>query len=564
MKQNALNLRLRPVISGVLGAIIFGLTLTGCNKENTPEAELPLDVTLTDNGFLAENGEKLGVRSFAAGDEAGLFLLRDGQAVAENVLLTYDGQAWTSEAPVKVNGSETCFIYTPYRQNASAVVDYTAANASDFFRPLFGSGKYILDQTDYDAVRRSDISFAEAATVKTDASLKVNAALDHMLSIAMWELTDGTNYRTSDGFSYNTPSNYTNVKATLDGQVVKPCGVSSYKAFYYLSTGDGAKITVSYTDAGQNKSFDVHLSGERGKASLVKAGKGAADGGKRGLAIGDLVYSDGSILPVEEAAKLEDGKAPAGVIGIIFQTDKSRISDAEKALLGNVHALVISTKMPKYNDSYDVKWFDDYPTGSDNDNRNENQEDPKYPGMTLPFIVDRDSYANSFKINDADINGYQNNVVIRTRRADDIDKWYPAFSASAKFAATAPLPPFQNSGWYLPSAGQLMDLFRTLGGADITLENASDFQGGGDFLVSIDHCGTMAANFDAAMAKVQDADKDLHSPTSNALWSSSFSWGYFTDGSISYMARQVLTYGSFSVIGYSTFGLALTRAAFSF
>ena len=229
-----------------------------------------------------------------------------------------------------------------------------------------------------------------------------------------------------------------------------------------------------------------------------------------------------------------------------------------------MHALVISTKMPKYNDSYDVKWFDDYPTGSDNGNRNENQEDPKYPGMTLPFIVDRDSYANSFKINDADINGYQNNVVIRTRRADDIDKWYPAFSASAKFAATAPLPPFQNSGWYLPSAGQLMDLFRTLGGANITLENASDFQGGGDFLVSIDHCGTMAANFDAAMAKVQDADKDLHSPTSNALWSSSFSWGYFTDGSISYMARQVLTYGSFSVIGYSTFGLALTRAAFSF
>lgn len=160
MKNNALNPRLRPVVSGVLGVIIFGLTLTGCNKENTPEAELPLDVTLTDNGFLAENGEKLGVRSFAVGDKAGLFLLRDGQAVAENVLLTYDGQAWTSEGPVKVNGSETCFIYTPYRQNASAVVDYTAANASDFFRPLFGSGKYILDQTDHEAVRRSDISFA--------------------------------------------------------------------------------------------------------------------------------------------------------------------------------------------------------------------------------------------------------------------------------------------------------------------------------------------------------------------------------------------------------------------
>ena len=179
--------------------------------------------------------------------------------------------------------------------------------------------------------------------------------------------------------------------------------------------------------------------------------------------------------------------------------------------------------------------------------------------------MDKDSYVYSFKLNDADINGYQNNVVIRTRRAEDIKKgWYPAFAATADFANTTALPSFPNSGWYLPSVGQLMDVFRNLGKADITVENAIDFQGGGDFEVSIDHCGTMVANLDALLSKLPESDRDLHAPTNNALWSSSFSWGYFTDGTISYTARQVLTYGSFSVINYSTFGLSDTRAVFCF
>ena len=308
MKITALNLRRCPVLPGMLAFILLGSVITGCDKkENNPETELPLATTLSDNGFLSGNGEKVGIRSFTAGDQAGVFLLRDGQAVAENVLLTFDGQAWTSEKTVKVNGEEICFVYSPYRQNASAVVDYSADNAADFFRPLLGSGKHVLDQSDYASVRRNDICFAEVYPVKTDTELKINAPLDHLLALAMWELTDGTRYTTAVGFSYNTPSSYTGIKATLDGQEIKPCGVSSYKAVYYVPNSDGSKITVSYTDAGESKSFEVALDGKSGTASLVKAGKGATDGGKRELSIGDIVYSDGSILPAETAAGLEDG-----------------------------------------------------------------------------------------------------------------------------------------------------------------------------------------------------------------------------------------------------------------
>lgn len=109
-----------------------------------------------------------------------------------------------------------------------------------------------------------------------------------------------------------------------------------------------------------------------------------------------------------------------------------------------------------------------------------------------------------------------------------------------------------------------MDVFRNIGKADITLENTIDFNGGGDFQIMSEHCDDMVANLDAILSKLPESDRDLHWSSSNALWSSSFSWSYFSDGSLSYAARQVLTYDGFSVISYSTFGLSDTRAVFSF
>ncbi|HBH20753.1 MAG TPA: hypothetical protein DDX33_01730, partial [Rikenellaceae bacterium] len=112
MKISALNLRRCPVLPGMLAFLLAGSILAGCDKKETdPETELPLETVLSDNGFLSADGEKVGARSFTAGDQAGVFLLRDGQAVAENIPLTYDGQSWTSEKTVKVNGEEICFVY---------------------------------------------------------------------------------------------------------------------------------------------------------------------------------------------------------------------------------------------------------------------------------------------------------------------------------------------------------------------------------------------------------------------------------------------------------------------
>ena len=70
-------------------------------------------------------------------------------------------------------------------------------------------------------------------------------------------------------------------------------------------------------------------------------------------------------------------------------------------------------------------------------------------------------------------------------------------------------------GMCLPSVGQLYDILRNLGKADMMI-----------FL-------------DSYVEKIPEAERDLFSESTGAVWSSSHSWTYFSNGGISYAARLV-------------------------
>ena len=95
-------------------------------------------------------------------------------------------------------------------------------------------------------------------------------------------------------------------------------------------------------------------------------------------------------------------------------------------------------------------------------------------------------------------------------------------------------------GKYLPSVGQLYDILRNLGKADMMI-----------FL-------------DSYVEKIPEAERDLFSESTGAVWSSSHSWTYFSNGGISYAARLVSFYAGISTISYSTFGVADVRLVFAF
>lgn len=493
---------------------------------NPPEEEtekVTVVATLTDTGFTPaeKNGEEnFSFRNgFTTGDRAGLYIIKDGQLIGTNLPLTYDGTVWKSAETEYIEGA-TYYIYYP-RQEDDYMEDKIVPEANDadaFFGPVKEIWQAPAEQGNITGtIMPCDLTYATGTAVtKTDNTLSVSAALQHVMAVALWELPAGTKYTTPDGFSYQTPSDLQKVTYTLDGTKIQPGSLQGKFCFLYNPIRSST-IEITYTLNNTERNYTLQLDNEAGSYTTTLIDGGAKDGGTRAIAIGDLFYKDGSILPAEEAAKLPDGGALPGVAGIVFQTDPNRFSEAEKELLGTVHGLVVSTLLvPDISDpnGYMFWYFD---KAADNWIRDESEEDPAYPGMYLPNIIDNDC-VKCFELADADINGYANNRIIQTRWSEDfIAGWYPAFSNVADFENTVSVQDAVTSWWYLPSNGQWFDILRNLGGAELTSDGVHDY-GGGDFYFN--DLGELMNTLNASISKVAEAEKTPFS-LADSYWTSS-------------------------------------------
>lgn len=173
-----------------------------------------------------------------------------------------------------------------------------------------------------------------------------------------------------------------------------------------------------------------------------------SDGGLR------KIYTDGSVkIAAEKPAPIltcPNTGAARKVVGIVFQTDKSRIGAKEKEKLGagKAHGLVMSVK----NAAIDQKWG------------------PVSQNEGLPKCYTK---AENYK----DISGYGNCEHIRSNRGN-FDN-YPAFKAADDYNKVCPVPE-TTTGWYLPASGQWWDILQNLGRcpalADPLQQSATDDQ----------------------------------------------------------------------------------------
>ena len=186
------------------------------------------------------------------------------------------------------------------------------------------------------------------------------------------------------------------------------------------------------------------------------------------LKIGDYFYSDGTWsdgglrkIYTDGSMKIASPKPapwlfnPATgtrrtVVGIVFQTDKSRIGAKEKEKLGGenkAHGLVMAVK----NATEKVVWSN--------------------VSQNLGFLKDCVSKSDNY----SDISGYGNCELIRSKETN-FDS-YPAFKAVDGYNTTCPVPA-TTTGWYLPSSGQWWDILQNLGGcpalADKGQQTSSD------------------------------------------------------------------------------------------
>ena len=484
------------------------LLLVSCTQEEFPAVQdkaQQLTISVTDGGYTSavenmktrvetravENGY---TTEFTEGDACGFYMVRGGKPVYSNVKLTAEKDAATGGIMWKTDGTtlaagmdgESYYLYYPYQADMAGKTATPAEGAvmtdAEFFKPLIDGWQPGDDQSTHAAYTASDLMTAGGSTTGTGNTIHLSFAMKHRMALAVIEMPK-TVYKFIDA---NVPDYTVGAEATFTG-TAKPLRMAD-GTYRYLVHSSMPTIEGCYD--GGNREFTITTSASHPVVGEYKRYKvdGAAETIKNvtyaesGIArIGDFYCTKdngttGYLIPKEAD---ETTVQAATVVGIVFQTDKSRIGQAEKNALGGkdkVHGLVMSVKNIATRQAWSLFHKDE--------------------GLTT-CRTKADNYN--------DISGYGNCEHIRTNRGN-FDS-YPAFKAAYDYNTTCPVPA-TTTGWYLPASGQWWDILQNLGGcpalADVTQQTSPDIAG--EFLWKSQ--GDVPAALNKWMENIAVGDKD--------------------------------------------------------
>ena len=483
------------------------LLLVSCTQEEFPAVQdkaQQLTISVTDGGYTSavenmktrvetravENGY---TTEFTEGDACGFYMVRGGKPVYSNVKLTAEKDAATGGVMWKTDGTtlaagmdgESYYLYYPYQADMAGKTATPAEGAvmtdAEFFKPLIDGWQPGDDQSTHAAYTASDLMTAGGSTTGTGNTIHLSFAMKHRMALAVIEMPK-TVYKFIDA---NVPDYTVGAEATFTG-TAKPLRMAD-GTYRYLVHSSMPTIEGCYD--GGNREFTITTSASHPVVGEYKRYKvdGAAETIKNvtyaesGIArIGDFYCTKnngttGYLIPKEAD---ETTVQAAKVVGIVFQTDKSRIGAKEKEKLGgegNVHGLVMAVKNIATRQAWGLFGMDE--------------------GLTT-CRTKADNYN--------DISGYGNCEHIRTNRGN-FDS-YPAFKAAYDYNTTCPVPA-TTTGWYLPASGQWWDILQNLGGcpalADVTQQTSPDT---GEFLWKSQ--GDVPAALNKWMENIAVGDKD--------------------------------------------------------
>ena len=484
------------------------LLLVSCTQEEFPAVQdkaQQLTISVTDGGYTSavenmktrvetravENGY---TTEFTEGDACGFYMVRGGKPVYSNVKLTAEKDAATGGIMWKTDGTtlaagmdgESYYLYYPYQADMAGKTATPAEGAvmtdAEFFKPLIDGWQPGDDQSTHAAYTASDLMTAGGSTTGTGNTIHLSFAMKHRMALAVIEMPK-TVYKFIDA---NVPDYTVGAEATFTG-TAKPLRMAD-GTYRYLVHSSMPTIEGCYD--GGNREFTITTSASHPVVGEYKRYKvdGAAETIKNvtyaesGIArIGDFYCTKnngttGYLIPKEAD---ETTVQAAKVVGIVFQTDKSRIGAKEKEKLGgegNVHGLVMAVKNIATRQAWGLFGMDE--------------------GLTT-CRTKADNYN--------DISGYGNCEHIRTNRGN-FDS-YPAFKAAYDYNTTCPVPA-TTTGWYLPASGQWWDILQNLGGcpalADVTQQTSPDIAEG--FLWKSQ--GDVPAALNKWMENIAVGDKD--------------------------------------------------------
>lgn len=467
MKRNILHI--------LWAAAVIPLALASCRQEVVPgetdgSDTQPFLITVTDGGYASETTAGMttaGSRAtengyttaFTDGDQCGLYIVRGGEIVYDNICLTAtdgtDGSLiWQAPAGTNLGGGlpdEYYFLYYPYQEDMEGNVTVTDATTDDaaFFAPLVSGWQPKADQSDYNDYTASDLMTASGTTSYADGKLSLSFCMAHRMAMAVIEMPE-------------TVYKFTNLPTAPDYTIAASADFSSENKPYLMSDGsyrflvnpvaqEDATLIGSYDNG--NKVFTITPSiATTGNYKTYKVDGASEIEISYTLQAGDFYLKDGTLLSKDTPLTAAQKAACAGIVfwvGDATATDPALKRDFPQC----THGLVVSLKGTL------SAWQSNYDRQSSIQSWAGTQEFYKQGGY---YALNKGVYPDYSS--SGDIQGYNNTQILKAYNVAFAGS-YPVtvLNSFGTITEGVTLPEDKTSGWYLPSTKELVELYDAMG-----------------------------------------------------------------------------------------------------
>lgn len=339
-------------------ALAMATAMTGCNQNNELGTPAPsseedvLNVVATANDFVSSDAtsriiETNYTTTFEAGDNIGVFVVRDGEALISNMKMTLGSDnVWAGESGAKLYYYKDAdyIAYSPYTDGLSATSE---TEIVDYFTAKLGTtGQSTL--ADYQA---ADLMTASVTAAEVTRGENITFSFAHKMSMIEIKVPIRAYTTTTGDYEYSAPlglkvkiGDQDNFSLCTFGKETTGDAGSEVTKGIYRCIVDPSVGTLSVEGQFQDGSVPVYfpvagtlsVTPEAGSYKGIDVNYTYTDyTATRDLKVGDYYYADGSIWPNE----LKD-VPETGCIGKIF----SLSTTAEDKAHGWVNGYVIALK----------------------------------------------------------------------------------------------------------------------------------------------------------------------------------------------------------------------------
>lgn len=422
--------------------------------------------------------------SFEVGDQAGVFVVKDGEVIKENVKITYNSEGYWmpfESFDYETYGDATFYTYYPYSDNAT--FDITQANP---FQPYIDAFKPWQDQSTDEGYEQSDLMTSGATTVST-SSKSVSVKLSHKMAMACIELPNRSYTFTNEDINTYILAKASDAVFMKDDAEIVPFVDDDTQQYRYLvnpqSLGD---ITISYIYNHISKKVTYSWPDDMSAGDYhVEKYEGGVNSALWTLQVGDFYMNDGTLLAKGTSLTAEQ---KANVLGVVY-----KIGTSDPLVTANSrwdHAMVVGLTRSQNTWAPAIDASDPTTTALTTDQNNAGWKS-WYTNFGLNHLISNNASASKIVIDELEENGYKNTTnwasvpdIISSANApkitDDSKKNFAKVFKDVYQAQqeAAPVPTALCTSWYVPSLAAWMDMQNS----DLTAIEASISAAGGTAL----------------------------------------------------------------------------------